>query len=474
MSARSGRGLLGRIASVVALCAGVLYGVQLLEDFVRKDPLYGFRDRASRSSDNIAITLPEASFRQYHGPKLRSRARFKSIEVTRDRRILMLNGITDGWTSTDNGQSFEFSAPIGVWNTSTRTFEAKGGVRIVNANLDLQTPELSYAQATGELRLPASIKGRLFSGEVEAVDFRYHLPTQTFGVGPVSWVGQIQADEVGKPKSKWTIKAMGATRPPGDVEIWRNGEATDGEIIVKADKIERNVKTDVIVATGKVQYFGIDANLLCQKATVYRREKRAVLEGDVSMLIKPEDQQRLEVVEIQPLRPIVPESIASGRPPAPTTDDQKKLDEEVRSAKNRRKYPVSVYAGRIEYWYQKGQRRAAISGSPQARQELPGARWRQVWAFQAFYDGEKETLRLESSKSGRETRVRTSIGDDLTAAWFRISTRDDDDSWEAEGLSGEVVSEDEDLNERSTGSEKAPPTTPRPGVPPLKGPIGKA
>src|SRR6185503_17951776 len=140
------------------------------------------------------------------------------------------------------------------------------------------------------------------------------------------------------------------------------------------------------------------------------REKRAVLTGNVSMLVKPKDQEKLEVVEIQPFRPEVPIEVAASRPKPPSgaSEAEKKQNEELRSSKTARKYPISIRSEQIEYWYKRGERRATITGSPEARQDFPNGRWRRMKTNKAYYDAEKETLQLVSSESKRDTRVITS------------------------------------------------------------------
>ncbi|HVL40330.1 MAG TPA: hypothetical protein VM328_13150, partial [Fimbriimonadaceae bacterium] len=218
---------------------------------------------------------------------------------------------------------------------------------------------------------------------------------------------------------------------------------------------------DVLVAHGPVKYYSAKANIVCNRATIYRRERRAMLTGAVDMLLKPEDQQKLEVVEIPPFKPVVPEDIAKNRPPAPVGQDRS-LDQEVRDTSTVRRYPVAVTANQIEYWYGRGQRRAIITGQPQARQELPGGRWRYAWAHRATYDGEKEILRMISSDGKKDTRVKTSVGDDIVATWFEMSTKEGEDQWSASGLEGDVYPDDDDI----------PPRTTNPPPASLSGPIG--
>jgi hypothetical protein len=110
-----------------------------------------------------------------------------------------------------------------------------------------------------------------------------------------------------------------------------------------------------------------------------------------------------------------------------------------------------------------------ITGTPQARQDLPGGHWRQVWTTKAFYDGEKDLLRLVSGDGKKDTRVMSSLGDDLRATWLLVSTKEDDDSLSGEGVEGQVAVNEDEVP--STGGNESPPAQ---GNPPITGPIGGA
>ncbi|MBL8041035.1 MAG: hypothetical protein JNM04_06765 [Chthonomonas sp.] len=53
----------------------------------------------------------------------------------------------------------------------------------------------------------------------------------------------------------------------------------------------------------------------------------------------------------------------------------------------------------------------------------------------------------------KEARFKTSIGDDLRADWFLVSTKEGDEAWQGARVEGDVISEDEDLNDRDTGTK---------------------
>ncbi|MER3466044.1 MAG: hypothetical protein C4340_02365, partial [Armatimonadota bacterium] len=74
---------------------------------------------------------------------------------------------------------------------------------------------------------------------------------------------------------------------------------------------------------------------------------------------------------LPPAQPVLPPGVQ--QPPASQEQGQ---EERVRRSDNLRDYPILVTAERIEYWYTEGSRRAQVSGSLKARQELAGGGWR--------------------------------------------------------------------------------------------------
>jgi len=419
-----------------------------------------------------AITLTNVSVRFYEGERLAGKAMVGKAEIQRDRRLMQCFAVTDGVYYAKNDNTVGFTAKRGIWTTENQVLMGEDGITVKSKTFDLNSSTFIYNQTQQKLTVPTQIEGKFYDGTVKTETIEYTVPTEEYTIGPVVWTGQLDSptQQGATKRVPWTIRTTGPSSGKGEVQIWNNAEATDGDVIVKADKIERNTKTDVIIATGKVRYYSAKQNLICDKVTIFRTEKRAILEGNVQAFIKPEDKQVLEVVEIQPVRPIVPDEIAQARPQPTVSPEQKAAEEEVRSTANKRKYPITIFATRIEYWYGKGNRKAVISGSPQARQELPLGQWRQVWCYQAFYDGEQETLKLVSAEGKKDTRVRTSIGDDMQAKWFQLSTKEGDDEWSGEGIEGVVYPEENEVPKAPGDERRTPPPTQGTGGG-LQGPI---
>lgn len=450
-------------AAFGALVVGGIVSFPAIKRFATSDPLVGYRDLNPQGrAGEKTVFLDNVDFVQYNGDKLIIKGKVGKVAMTRERDIVDLSTIRNGEYLGTPSAPVGFEAGSGTWNDLRKLLTIRDNVRVFTKDYDLRAADAVFESGKELLRISGKISGRFFDGTLKAASVLVHLPTKSYQIGPVEWVGLLAAQDGtdSKTRKQWTIKANGATKGAADLEVWTQAEATDGEIIVRADRIERNSKTDVLVATGNVRYFGKDANMTCNKATVYRKQKRAILEGDITMLSKAEGDDKLEPLPIEPLRPIVPESIAASRPTAGPTPVDKELDQEVRSSKNRKKYPVRIYAQKIDYIYAKGQRRAVITGNPQARQELSGGRWRAAWANSAIYDRERETLEMRSGGSNK-VRIKTSLGDDLISTWFKVSTREGDDSYEAKNLEGQIaVDEDEDEG------TAAPPPQEDPDAPP--------
>ena len=70
----------------------------------------------------------------------------------------------------------------------------------------------------------------------------------------------------------------------------------------------------------------------------------------------------------------------------------------------------------------------------------------------------------------------TSLGDDIRAKWFEVSTKEDDDAWSAEGLDGIFVPDDNEIP-KAPGSDKDKGKSGGGGVssppPGMQGPIGR-
>lgn len=443
------------LAGIVAL-ACVPLALQHGRYLLSLDPYARFR-QAPSDVDQTGIALTNVEVRRYRAGELVGEATVGQVAIRRDRQLVRFEQVGNGRFLSDQGE-LRFEGREAQWRAIGKMLESSGG-RVWNETLDLRVGTFRFDQGRGRLTVPGEIRGRLMEGQVVANNLTYFVNTQMYEMGPVHWVGKVNVAEFPiqeRQTTTWEVRGRRMRSVSRDVDEYTDGEARDGagEVVVMADIVLVDKRNDVVTARGNVRYYGIEANLTATEVVVYRRERRAVFTGGVRMLVKAEDRRGLAVEEIPPLRPVVPDEIARDRPPPPVLSEDEKKDDEVRSLATRRKYPLLLAADRVEYWYGRGSRRAVATGSPQARQQMAEGRWRQVWAYRAEYDGEREQLRLLSREETREVRMKNSLGDDLVARWFRFSTKEDEEDYEADDVTGYLnIRDDDDLPRRTGGGQ---------------------
>lgn len=460
--------LLGFIALGVA--------AQGIRKFLTLDPFAILRSNEILGAPDVGIRLTDVEVRQYAGPKLSARLHVGRIDIRRDRAIYELSGLKNGRYFGKEGD-LSFAADKGYFNAAQHYLEVDSNASVANEDFQLRTSSLRFDERRGLLTIPGEVKGTLKGGALTATKFEYRTADESFETGPWTWTGAPVAllQEESQPgKSKWDISAKrtkgGGTKT--NTNTYFEAQAGDGEIIVKSPLIEHNTKTDVLTATGNVQYFSSSANLTADKVIIYRKEKRAVLIGNVRMLVKPDADRDMpaKVEEIPPFKPVVPDDVKAARPTAPVEKEDPEQTDQLRQPKTLRDFPLVVSANQIEYFYTKGKRRAIVTGSPQARQELTNGRWRHLWAFKADYNVETEILRTESAPDKREVRMKNSIGDDLVAKWLEVSTKEDDDSYDGEDVTGTFMADEDEIprDDKKPKDPVKPPTKKGGG---LRGPI---
>lgn len=454
---------------------------------LRQDPFEDYR-RQPELDQSVGIRLNGVQLWNYKGSEIQTVAVCDRIDVDPERQHLTMANISSGWTRTSKGQ-LNFSATTAFWNDASKSLSVTAGARVFGKDFDLKTESLDLDKGVGLLTVNGPVSGRLYDGTVTARALRYNLDKGNYLIRHPEWEGTVNLDQSQntvqkqetQPKEKsnrWHISTEGDVTHENGQEVWPDAVAasTDGETIVKADKVVRDIKTDIITASGNVRYFSTKLNMTCEQAVVDRKIRKAVFTGKVHCYFKGEEEQKkkVEIVEIAPFRPMVPDEIASQRPAAPQSDEDKQIIEDMRNSKGSRKYPVTAQAARIEYWYAKGDRHAEITGDPQARQDFPRGHWRHVWTQRAHYNGELERLRLYGDPNKKQTRIRTSSDEDLKCFWFEVSTKDsDEEDWKAHGLDGIVNTENQD----ETSPPSTTPSSPKKGnapnqPPPLQGKIG--
>lgn len=439
-SARSrAKGVFGALGVLLVLALGWLGMVNVL----KADAFSKFRSGSQPIGVEVGVTLNDFEIKSYESGKLALDAHVDSMDVRRDRSQMRMVGVTGGRIYSKDGV-FEFDGDEAVYHYYLKRLTSEARSHVKSDDIELTSHRFTYDKESHTLDVRGQVVGTVAGGRVQADDLVYDTVTKSTSATNVTWKGEL-SDVVGQQKKVWEIHGASFTSE-GDVNIYTDARATDGEVIVVAKKVEYNKSTDVLVATGDVNYWGVDANVTCLEATIFRKEKRAVMTGGVRMFLKSEENKALKEEPIPELERTTPEAVKAD--PQGATKEQVDV---LRSGDNLRKFPVKVVADAIEYWYKEGERRAIITGSPFARQDLEEG-WRFIWAHEGFYDGEEETLTLKSKEGMRGARMMLSIGDDYQAADVTISTKEGDKKYSGHDVRATVyLDEDETPKAKSGG-----------------------
>ncbi|HVL38070.1 MAG TPA: LPS export ABC transporter periplasmic protein LptC, partial [Fimbriimonadaceae bacterium] len=225
--------------------AGIVVGVLYANELAKIDPFARMRKQPeSPLGQQIAMRLEDVDLWHYSEGKLVTTANVDRIDVHDSRQEISLFGVKNGAYKGDRGE-FKYDAERAHWNAIAKRLEVSSGVRLRNKDMDLRTAGFTYSQESQVLSAPGQVSGTLNEGKLQASGFLYDMKEDTYRTGPTTWEGSVALfqDAGDTQRRPWRFKTDGITKPQGDVTTYENAEATDGEVIVKAPKLEYNRKT---------------------------------------------------------------------------------------------------------------------------------------------------------------------------------------------------------------------------------------
>jgi lipopolysaccharide export system protein LptA len=354
--------------------------------------------------DNLDVTFYSGSSKtvSFHADKL---------EVRRDKQFIAVDGITRGTVYKSQKPEAEFSAAKAEYEARNTVVKVSGGATLKGKGFQVGADALTIDDTKKTITVPAATSGIYRNGKVKVASLRLNYGNSSAVATGIVWTGPSPVPGQENRDIQIRAKRFEGTSDP-NVDVYFDAEAIDRDALMRAPKITYDKDADVIKMEGGCEYFGPDAIVRAPAVTVYRKEKRAVAAGDVHVTVKPEKEKG--VVGIPPAEPVLPKGMQQ--------PENRDIDNDLRSGKTVRKYPVSITCTKVEYWYAKGKKKAVMTGAPKARQELRAGSWREITAPTAIYEEEKELLTLISSAGGRDVRMKNSAGDDLMAETLVIST----------------------------------------------------
>lgn len=427
----------GALAGVAGLAIVAYLGISKV---MSSDGLASYRVRSAELLRD-GVTIKGAEIRNYKGERLVVSADVAETIVLDDWSLVQWEGIENGTFVSEEGQEIYFETDRATYGTFSKAVIVEAPVRVWSDDFDLKADGFTYDHGTETILVRGDVRGTLNDGALKAQQVVIHVGDKRLKAGQTEWNGEVALQETQK-RSNWAIVAGDLDYIDG-IMVVTAAKGQDADMIVKCDKMTYDRTKDLVTADGNVRYWGVDANLTCDRAVIDRKTGKADLTGSkpVTMLVKAEADKGIKQEEIPPLTPLVPAEIQKGRPTAPTNSSQA---DQLRDTENLRQYPIALEAQKIEYWYKEGQRRAVINGNPWAHQQLPDLAWRKVWADRAEYDGEEEILDLFSANGKKSVRMENSIGDNFLALTMKVFTKEGVDRYSGKEIEGVYVPQDDE------------------------------
>lgn len=367
------------------------------------------------------------------------------IELRRDQQFMRLIGINRGVLFDRNAPSAEFTAELATYDVKRGYASVSGPATLKNKDFDLKAANLTLDRKRQTVKVDSEIRGTFRGGDLVAADLELNYAKREAKTGPLKWTGPAgELTGAQGQKRRLSIRGSGMeTFANPDREVYTDAEVVDDESLMRAEKVTWDKEKDVITAEGNVEYYGPDAVITGPTLVVFRKEKRAVGTGAIRILVKPE-KDKGDVGAAPPLPPMPPKLPPGLRQPTGPPQTDQDAEDELRDPKSVRRYPITITCSKVEYFYAKGSKRAVLTGSPRAFQELKAGAWREIAAPSAVYEEEKELLTLNSSPGGKEVRMKNSNGDDLRAESVVISTVQGQERVVAKHIEGTVIVRDEE------------------------------
>ncbi len=444
--------LVGILAAILVVCA-----VPIIKRIASANPWAGLEDAnyLDPFGPGIGSVMSDVDIVAYDKARQVASFNVRRAELRRDQQFIRLIDVRRGVVYKGDKACARFLASLVNYDAKRGIAQVNGTAQLTNQEFNLKTTNLIVDRMKESIATQSPITGTYRNGIVRAASFTLEYARRHATLEKLDWTGpasDLTQDKSQKKRINVRSRQMETFTDP-DREVYLDAELTEEDSMMRAEKMTWNKQTDVVTAEGNVEYYGPDAVITGPVITIYRKEKRAVATGQIRIFVKPEKDKGkpTEAPPIPPAKPILPEGL---KQPAQTQDEQNKKEQEVRDPKTARKYPILITCSKVEYYYEKGAKKAVITGSPKAHQDLASGAWREVTAPMAVYEEEKEILTLLSVNQGKDVRMKNSNGDDFLAETVIISTVQGKEKVTASHLEGSMTVKEEQTEPPPSGAPK--------------------
>lgn len=434
------------IPSVLALMciaglAWCIHRLQQIDPFARLNPLYA---DAGMGNVLVRFTATEVRARQLNQPLWRMKV--KRADLSRDRQRWMLDGVQEAVLYDDGKPAWRLTAAQAVYEGASRFLQV-ADARLYGNPVQLTCSQATWRDQKRELQCIGIIRGSLRDGEFTAQALRYLGGEKRLIAEGVRLVMRTSIDPIAflqaePPRQNASEKQTKTRRvevtfkrleeQQGKTRIGEGLVIRDGDTVMTADRAEQDIEAQIIHATGNLQVTDPRVELSADKLTIELKEKRAVLEGNVKILVKPKEPEQTEA-----------------QPPG----------EETRSLKTEMREPVQITCERAENLYQK--KIITLTGNLKMVQLLKeNGKTRTLTAQKAVYNSRTEQVQLIGDVHGVDEK-----GQELIAPEILVSVKEGDEWLKITQPGKMVILVEEEETEETTAA--AQPTSPAP--PPQQG-----
>lgn len=427
-------------SALALLCiAGLAWSVhrlQQVDPFARFNPAYA---DAGMGNTLIRLSETEVIARQLDRPLWKLRV--QRVDLSRDRQRWFLDGVREAVLYEDGKPMWRLTAANAWYEGASRHLAVKDA-RLRGEPVQLYCAEATWRDQSRELQCQGDVRGTLKDGEFTALALRYFGGEKRLVAEGVTLVlrtaqslvaflqpepPQAQRNENAPKTRRVEVTFQRLEEQQGKTRIGQGLVIRDGDTVMTADRAEQDIEAQVIHATGNLRVTDPRVELSADRLTIELKEKRALLEGNVKILVKPK----------QP----------DGESPQPTAEETRSLRTEMRE-------PVQISCDRAENLYQK--KVITLTGNLKMVQVLKeGGKTRTLTAQKAVYNSRTEQVQLVGDVVGADEK-----GQEISAPEIMVSVKEGDE-WLRISQPGRMVilvEEEEEGEGESPATEPTPPS----------------
>ncbi|GIV19632.1 MAG: hypothetical protein KatS3mg023_1383 [Armatimonadota bacterium] len=423
----------------IAGLAWCVHRLQQIDPFARLNPLY-----ADAGMGNVLVRFTDTEVRARQLNQLLWRMKVKRADLSRDRQRWLIDGVQEAVLYDNGNPAWRLTAAQAVYEGASRFLQV-ADARLYGTPVQITCSQATWRDQKRELQCMGIIQGTLRDGEFTAQALRYlggekrlvaegvRLVMRT-SLEPIAFLQTEPAKQNANEKQAKTrrveVEFKRLEEQQGRTRIGEGLVIRDGDTVMTADRAEQDIEAQVIHATGNLRVTDPRVELSADRLTIELKEKRAILEGNVQILVKPKESQ-----------------------PANTQP----TSEETRSLKTEMREPVQITCDRAENLYQK--KIITLTGNLKMVQLLKeSGKTRTLTAQKAVYNSRTEQVQLVGDVHGVDEK-----GQELTAPEILVSVKEGDE-WLKITQPGKMVifvEEEEETTEE----------TPTPAPPPQQGSV---